>query len=79
VQQLLNLQVFLKQGPYGHYVQVGEDKKGLFPKRASLSEVIITLFFSRGFFVLTPILELNCDFTTPSDFVILHLLFQSKD
>ncbi|TKW20969.1 hypothetical protein SEVIR_4G193000v4 [Setaria viridis] len=31
--------VFLKQGPYGHYVQVGEDKKGLFPKRASLSEV----------------------------------------
>ncbi|XP_062233080.1 uncharacterized protein LOC133930445 isoform X2 [Phragmites australis] len=31
--------VFLKQGPYGYYVQVGEDKKGLFPKRASLSEV----------------------------------------
>lgn len=42
---LLNLQVFLKQGPYGHYVQVGEDKRGLFPKRASLSEVTITLFF----------------------------------
>jgi topoisomerase IA-like protein len=39
---LLNLQVFLKQGPYGHYVQIGEDKKGLFPKRASLSKVIIT-------------------------------------
>ncbi|CAL4925098.1 unnamed protein product [Urochloa decumbens] len=34
-----NEKVFLKQGPYGHYVQVGEDKKGLFPKRASLSEV----------------------------------------
>ncbi|PWZ18162.1 DNA topoisomerase 1 [Zea mays] len=31
--------VFLKQGPYGYYVQVGEDKKGLFPKRASLSKV----------------------------------------
>uniref|UniRef100_A0A0A9G966 Uncharacterized protein n=1 Tax=Arundo donax TaxID=35708 RepID=A0A0A9G966_ARUDO len=31
--------VFLKQGPYGYYVQVGEDKKGLSPKRASLSEV----------------------------------------
>ncbi|KAL5651420.1 hypothetical protein ACJX0J_036878, partial [Zea mays] len=31
--------VFLKQGPYGHYVQIGEDKKGLFPKRASLSKV----------------------------------------
>jgi hypothetical protein len=44
---LLNLQVFLKQGPYGYYVQVGEDKKGLFPKRASLSEVIITFFFSK--------------------------------
>ncbi|CAN6173804.1 unnamed protein product [Urochloa humidicola] len=34
-----NEKVFLKQGPYGHYVQVGEDKKGLYPKRASLSEV----------------------------------------
>ncbi|CAN6197985.1 unnamed protein product [Urochloa humidicola] len=34
-----NEKVFLKQGPYGHYVQVGEDKKGLFPKRASLSKV----------------------------------------
>nr|CAB3467797.1 unnamed protein product [Digitaria exilis] len=34
-----NEKVFLKQGPYGHYVQVGEDKRGLFPKRASLSEV----------------------------------------
>ena len=42
---MVNLQVFLKQGPYGHYVQVGEDKKGLFPKRASLSEVTITTFF----------------------------------
>ncbi|KAG0513897.1 hypothetical protein BDA96_10G142700 [Sorghum bicolor] len=34
--------VFLKQGPYGYYVQNGEDKKGLFPKRASLSEGINT-------------------------------------
>ncbi|TVU11639.1 hypothetical protein EJB05_45236 [Eragrostis curvula] len=31
--------VFLKQGPYGYYVQVGEDRKGLYPKRASLSDV----------------------------------------
>ncbi|KAL6865303.1 hypothetical protein ACP4OV_016454 [Aristida adscensionis] len=31
--------VFLKQGPYGYYVQVGEDRKGPSPKRASLSEV----------------------------------------
>uniref|UniRef100_A0A0D3GFC0 DNA topoisomerase n=1 Tax=Oryza barthii TaxID=65489 RepID=A0A0D3GFC0_9ORYZ len=31
--------VFLKQGPYGHYVQVGEDRKGVSPKRAPLSEV----------------------------------------
>ncbi|XP_006656881.1 DNA topoisomerase 1 [Oryza brachyantha] len=31
--------VFLKQGPYGYYVQVGEDRKGLSPKRAPLSEV----------------------------------------
>jgi hypothetical protein len=44
---MLNLQVFLKQGPYGYYVQVGEDKKGLFPKRASLSKVIIAISFSK--------------------------------
>ncbi|GJN00034.1 hypothetical protein PR202_ga17183 [Eleusine coracana subsp. coracana] len=31
--------VFLKQGPYGYYVQVGEDKKGLYLKRASLSDI----------------------------------------
>ncbi|KAK3128969.1 hypothetical protein QOZ80_6BG0469160 [Eleusine coracana subsp. coracana] len=31
--------VFLKQGPYGYYVQVGEDKKGLCLKRASLSDI----------------------------------------
>jgi hypothetical protein len=44
---MLNLQVFLKQGPYGYYVQVGEDKKGLFPKRVSLSKVIIAISFSK--------------------------------
>ncbi|KAL5224359.1 hypothetical protein ABZP36_010998 [Zizania latifolia] len=32
-------QVFLKQGPYGYYIQVGEDKKGVSQKRAPLSEV----------------------------------------
>jgi topoisomerase IA-like protein len=43
---LLFLQVFLKQGPYGYYVQVGEDKKGMCPKRAALSaDVIIALIF----------------------------------
>ncbi|CAM0914164.1 unnamed protein product [Alopecurus aequalis] len=31
--------VFLKQGPYGYYIQVGEDRKGASQKRASLSEV----------------------------------------
>ncbi|KAF0929513.1 hypothetical protein E2562_021764 [Oryza meyeriana var. granulata] len=31
--------VFLKQGPYGHYIQVGEDRKGVYQKRAPLSEV----------------------------------------
>uniref|UniRef100_A0ACD5ZRH8 Uncharacterized protein n=1 Tax=Avena sativa TaxID=4498 RepID=A0ACD5ZRH8_AVESA len=31
--------VFLKQGPYGHYIQVGEDRKGASQKRAPLSEV----------------------------------------
>lgn len=33
------LQVFLKKGPYGYYVQLGDDKKGYTPKRASVSEV----------------------------------------
>lgn len=31
--------VFLKKGPYGYYVQLGEDKKGYSPKRASVTEV----------------------------------------
>ena len=31
--------VFLKQGPYGYYIQVGEDRKGASQKRAPLSEV----------------------------------------
>ncbi|XP_020089817.1 uncharacterized protein LOC109711271 [Ananas comosus] len=31
--------VFLKKGPYGYYVQLGDDKKGYTPKRASVSEV----------------------------------------
>lgn len=32
-------QVLLKGGPYGSYVQLGEDRKGYQPKRASLSQV----------------------------------------
>lgn len=31
--------ILLKDGPYGHYVQLGEDKKGHLPKRASVSQV----------------------------------------
>ncbi|XP_057839802.1 uncharacterized protein LOC131049755 isoform X2 [Cryptomeria japonica] len=34
-----NMQVFLKCGPYGHYVQLGEDTKGWKPKRASVSKI----------------------------------------
>ncbi|XP_072991034.1 uncharacterized protein [Typha latifolia] len=34
-----NEKVFLKNGPYGYYVQLGDDRKGCSPKRASLSEV----------------------------------------
>ncbi|XP_059285251.1 uncharacterized protein LOC132038602 isoform X2 [Lycium ferocissimum] len=34
-----NEKVLLKNGPYGYYVQLGEDKKGYVPKRASLSQV----------------------------------------
>ncbi|KAI4380217.1 hypothetical protein MLD38_006434 [Melastoma candidum] len=30
--------VFLKNGPYGAYVQLGEDRKGYVPKRASVSQ-----------------------------------------
>lgn len=32
-------QVLLKNGPYGSYVQLGEDRKGNSPKRASVSHV----------------------------------------
>uniref|UniRef100_A0ACD5ZA42 Uncharacterized protein n=1 Tax=Avena sativa TaxID=4498 RepID=A0ACD5ZA42_AVESA len=31
--------VFLKKGPYGNYIQVGEDRKGASQKKASLSKV----------------------------------------
>ncbi|XP_010447600.1 PREDICTED: uncharacterized protein LOC104730175 isoform X3 [Camelina sativa] len=31
--------VILKCGPYGHYVQLGEDKKGHLPKRANASHI----------------------------------------
>uniref|UniRef100_A0A0E0JZS3 DNA topoisomerase n=1 Tax=Oryza punctata TaxID=4537 RepID=A0A0E0JZS3_ORYPU len=31
--------VFLKQGPYGYYIQVGEDRKGVSRKRAPLCKV----------------------------------------
>ncbi|MFS7889216.1 putative DNA topoisomerase [Helianthus anomalus] len=31
--------ILLKDGPYGHYVQLGEDKKGHLPKRASVSQI----------------------------------------
>lgn len=31
--------IFLKKGPYGYYVQLGEDRKGYSPKRASVAEV----------------------------------------
>ncbi|KAI3758393.1 hypothetical protein L6452_05954 [Arctium lappa] len=34
-----NEKVLLKDGPYGHYVQLGEDKKGHLPKRASVSQI----------------------------------------
>lgn len=33
------LQVLLKGGPYGSYVQLGVDRKGYLPKRASVSQV----------------------------------------
>ncbi|KAK9051495.1 hypothetical protein SSX86_028122 [Deinandra increscens subsp. villosa] len=34
-----NEKILLKDGPYGHYVQLGEDKKGHLPKRASVSQI----------------------------------------
>lgn len=32
--------ILLKSGPYGYYVQLGEDRKGYTPKRAPVSEVL---------------------------------------
>ncbi|XP_054797970.1 uncharacterized protein LOC129303012 isoform X2 [Prosopis cineraria] len=34
-----NEKVLLKTGPYGNYVQLGEDRKGYLPKRASVSHI----------------------------------------
>lgn len=34
-----NEKVLLKSGPYGKYVQLGEDRKGHLPKRASVSQI----------------------------------------
>ncbi|XP_073272829.1 uncharacterized protein [Primulina huaijiensis] len=34
-----NEKVLLKSGPYGNYVQLGEDRKGHLPKRASVSQI----------------------------------------
>ncbi|KAK7293688.1 hypothetical protein RJT34_16561 [Clitoria ternatea] len=34
-----NEKVLLKTGPYGFYVQLGEDRKGYIPKRASVSHI----------------------------------------
>ncbi|XP_017698131.1 DNA topoisomerase 1 isoform X2 [Phoenix dactylifera] len=34
-----NEKIYLKNGPYGYYVQLGDDRKGYSPKRASISEV----------------------------------------
>lgn len=33
-----NEKIFLKNGPYGHYVQLGDDKTGRTPKRSSVTE-----------------------------------------
>ncbi|PKA59830.1 DNA topoisomerase I [Apostasia shenzhenica] len=34
-----NQKIYLKKGPYGHYVQLGEDIPGSTPKRSSITEV----------------------------------------
>lgn len=39
------MKILLKDGPYGHYVQLGEDKKGHLPKRASVSQVYYIFIF----------------------------------
>ncbi|KAF5743415.1 hypothetical protein HS088_TW09G01484 [Tripterygium wilfordii] len=39
VHTMSNEKIFLKNGPYGFYVQLGEDRKGYIPKRASVSHI----------------------------------------
>ncbi|GMI97410.1 hypothetical protein like AT4G31210 [Hibiscus trionum] len=34
-----NEKIFLKNGPYGYYVQLGEDRTGYLPKRSSVSHI----------------------------------------
>ncbi|CAH2062627.1 unnamed protein product [Thlaspi arvense] len=45
-----NEKVLLKNGPYGYYVQLGEDRKGYSPKRASVSQLQFC-FFSLGYWL----------------------------
>lgn len=43
LKKFIYLQILLKKGPYGFYLQLGEDSKGCVPKRASVSQVRICL------------------------------------
>ncbi|KAG4944030.1 hypothetical protein JHK85_048676 [Glycine max] len=47
--------VLLKSGPYGVYVQLGEDRKGYIPKRASVSHVVVLVVaVERGGMIALP-------------------------
>ncbi|KAI7978826.1 hypothetical protein LOK49_Contig739G00001, partial [Camellia lanceoleosa] len=41
--------ILLKNGPYGFYVQLGEDRKGYLPKRASVSQPVVLKLAKFGF------------------------------
>ncbi|KAI7988070.1 DNA topoisomerase 1 [Camellia lanceoleosa] len=64
-----NEKILLKNGPYGFYVQLGEDRKGYLPKRASVSQAAAPLFLPM--FVTLVLLLKHFDSITPEDAIEL--------
>lgn len=54
----ISFQILLKNGPYGFYIQLGEDRKGYSPKRASVPQVCLR-YFSMSIEILDGLLSLT--------------------
>ena len=74
---VLFFQILLKSGPYGFYVQHGEDRKGFVPKRASVSHVCKFFFCwhfgtkNPGFLQIFVVLD-------PKDVIFVSFMFHAN-